>query len=250
MLKSIRQSIGYTNYLFFALTVIAVLVFLLDSTRGCNEEILNFCTNVIFIIVFIVSVGMLLLLSAIQGKFVLQHDSKGGKFSYKSVEFFYLEDINLKQVILIPVGLGAVFTVSYIAILGNNPLAGIFGSGLVMAAIFGYTRSAMPVILIHGIYNALVVFLRAQQLTLFSTSSPIYVPNVSFNVFPQQLINEMLTQIVLVAPAEELFKIFMMTVFIIIIKLKFDTSGLGSRIVAMISAVIVWSLFHLQVSLR
>ena len=241
-MKVIRKAIGYSNYLFFSITVIAVLVFLLDSSKGCDDAIINFCTISIFIIVFIVSLGMLMLLT------LITYDISGGYFKYRSVRLFFLEDITLKQVIVIPAGLLGVFIVSYIAILAQSPLAGIIGSGLIMGSIFLYVNSAMPVIVIHGLYNSIVVFLRSQQLTLFSTS-PISVPDISFQVFNQQVVNEILTQILLVAPAEELFKIFMMTVFLIIIKLRFDFSGIGSKAVAMIISVIIWAMYHLQVSL-
>lgn len=241
-MQPVKSIVRYQNYLFFSITVIAVLVFLLDSSKGCDEAIINFCTISIFIIVFIVSLGMLMLLT------LLTYDVSGGYFKYKSVRLFFLEDINLKQVAVIPVGLLGVFIVSYMAILAQSPLAGIIGSGLIMGSIFLYVNSAMPVIVIHGLYNSIVVFLRSQQLTLFSTS-PISVPDISFQVFNQQVINEILTQILLVAPAEELFKIFMMTVFLIIIKLRFDYSGIGSKVISMILATVVWALYHLQISL-
>lgn len=241
-MQPVKSIVRYQNYLFFSITVIAVLVFLLDSSKGCDEAIINFCTISIFIIVFIVSLGMLMLLT------LLTYDVSGGYFKYKSVRLFFLEDINLKQVAVIPVGLLGVFIVSYMAIVAQSPLAGIIGSGLIMGSIFLYVNSAMPVIVIHGLYNSIVVFLRSQQLTLFSTS-PISVPDISFQVFNQQVINEILTQILLVAPAEELFKIFMMTVFLIIIKLRFDYSGIGSKVISMILATVVWALYHLQISL-
>lgn len=246
MNRKISRTIGLSNYLFFALTVIATLVFLLDSSRTCNEAI-SFCTISIFLMVFTVSMGMLVLLALLTGNYV--HDNRGGRFDYGSVKMFFLEDINKKQIILIPVGLAMVFGVSYVAILANSPLAGIIASGLVMMAIFFYTKSAMPPIVIHGLYNAIVVFLRAQQLTLFSTS-PVAVPDVSFQIFNQQTINEMLTQIVLVAPAEELFKIFMVSVFLIIVKLRFDFSGIFAKAIAGTSATLVWALYHLQISLN
>jgi membrane protease YdiL (CAAX protease family) len=253
-LSQARQAIGYTNYIFFSVTVIAVLVFLLDSTRSCGQTI-DFCTISIFLAVFTISLGMLVLLGALiqqPVEYVASHGrgNNTGYFRYKDVTFFFLQDINVRQLILIPAGLLGVFLTSYLAIIADNPIAGIFVSGIIMGGIFLYSNSAMPVILIHGAYNAIVVLLRSQQLTLFNTS-PINIPDVSFDVFlGQQTINEMLTQIVLVAPAEELFKIFMMTTFIIVMKAKFDYSGLGSRIIAMIIAVIVWSLYHTQIAIQ
>ena len=189
---------------------------------------------------------MLLLLSLI----TYDHGNKGGAFKYGNVKMFFLEDINLKQIILIPIGLLLVFVVSYAAILAHNPVIGIFASGAIMMGIFFYANSALPAIIIHGSYNALVVLLRSQQLTFLPnfSQSPISVPDVSFQLFPQQIINQMLTQFFLVAPAEEVFKIFMVTVFLIIVKLKFNYSGLFPKVIAGAISVFIWATYHLQIN--
>ena len=233
--------------MFFSITVIGAVSFMLDSTRSCGEA-LNFCNTVIFIMVFTVCMMMLLVLSILTENY--KHDSKGGAFRFGSVKFFFLEDINIKQIILIPLGLLAVFLVSYGAILAHNPVLGIFASGSIMMGVFYYGNSAMPVVIIHGAYNALVIYLRSQQLSFLPnfSQSPINVPDISFQIFPVQIINQMLTQMLLVAPAEEIFKIFMVTVFIIIIKLKFNYSGLIPKLIALIISVAIWSGYHLNLN--
>ena len=243
--RQIQRGVGYSNYLFFSILVIAVVVFLLDASKTCGAAS-DFCTISIFLLIFTVSMVMLLLLSLITGNY--EHNSKGGMFRYGSVKLFFLEDINIKQILLIPGGLLAVFLVSYGAILAHNPIVGIFASGTIMMGIFYYSNSALPVIVIHGSYNALVVLLRSQQLAFLPnfSQSPITVPDVSFQLFNQQIINQMLTQVFLVAPAEEVFKIFMVTVFLIIMRLKFNYSGLIPKLVAGFLSVMVWSVYHLQ----
>ena len=248
MANPIQQGIGYTNYLFFSITVIAVLVFLLDASKSCGSTI-DFCTISIFLAVFTVSMVMLLVLSLIVGwPASYSHEGKGGAFKKGNLVLFFLEDINLKQVIMIPLGLGGVFAVSFFAVLIQQPIIGIFGSGIIMTSIFFYTNSAMPVILIHGFYNGLVVLLRSQKLGVLS-SSPIAIPDVSFDIFDQEVINQVLTQILLVAPAEELFRIFMITVFLIFIKLKFNYAGFWPKVFAGGASITIWSSYHLIISI-
>lgn len=227
------------------MTVIAVLVFLLDASKSCSGAI-DFCTIAIFLLVFTVSMLMLLVLSLVVGIYSPSHNSngqRGGAFRYQSVTLFFLEDINLKQLILIPIGLGAVFAVSFIAVLASSPLVGIFASGAILMGIFFYSNSAMPVILIHGLYNGIIILLRSQKLGVLS-SSPIQIPDISFGIFDQEVINQFLTQMLLVAPAEELFKIFMVTVFLIIIKLKFNYAGFWPKVIAGGASVFIWASYH------
>lgn len=249
MASQIRQTVGYANYLFFSITVIAVLVFLLDSSKSCGSAI-DFCTISIFLLVFVVSMVMLLLLSWIVGvpyKHGSHNGKQGGAFKKDNLVLFFLEDPNLKQMAIIPLGLGAVFLVSFVAVLINQPIVGIFGSGIIMTAIFFYSNSAMPVIVIHGLYNGLVILLRSQKLGVLA-SSPIRIPDVSIGFFDQDIINQVLTQILLVAPAEELFRIFMITVFLIFIKLKFNYSGFWPKVFAGGVSVTIWASYHLIVA--
>lgn len=244
------QIIGYSNYLFFSITVIAVLVFLLDASKSCGS-VIDFCTISIFLLVFTVSMLMLLVLALITGVYRPVHRENGktgGAFKSGNLVLFFLEDVNLKQLLMIPLGLGLVFAISFFAVLIQQPIVGIFGSGIVMTSIFFYTNSAMPVILIHGMYNGLVVLLRSQKLGILA-SSPIRVPDESIGFFDQELINQVLTQILLVAPAEELFRIFMITVFLIFIKLKFNYAGFWPKVFAGMASVSIWSSYHLIVSL-
>lgn len=252
MASQIRQVVGYSNYLFLSITVIAVLVFLLDSSKSCGNAI-DFCTISIFLLVFIVSMVMLLLLSFIVG-IPYNHGKQsnglqGGAFKNKNnIILFFLEDPNLKQLLVIPLGLGGVFLVSFMAVLVNQPILGIFGSGIIMTTIFFYSNSAMPVIVIHGLYNGIVILLRSQKLGILA-SSPIRIPDVSIGFFDQEIVNQVLTQILLVAPAEELFRIFMITVFLIFIKLKFNYSGFWPKVFAGGASVAIWSSYHLIISI-
>ena len=249
MVNQTRQVIGYTNYLFFSIAIIAVLVFLLDSSKSCGN-VSEFCTISIFLLVFLASMVMLLVLAVITGGIgLVQGKIQGGAVKLKNnVVLFFLEDPNLKQVIVIPIGLAGVFMISFLAVLANQPIVGIFGSGVIMTTIFYYTNSAMPSIVIHGMYNGLVIMLRSQKLGILA-SSPIKIPDVSIGFFDQEILNQIFTQILLVAPAEELFRIFMITAFLIFIKLKFNYQGLWPKVVAGTVSVLIWSSYHLIISL-
>ena len=249
MANQTRQAIGYVNYLFFSIAIIAVLVFLLDSSKSCGN-VSEFCTISIFLMVFLASMVMLLVLAVITGGIGhVQGKIQGGAVRLKNnVVLFFLEDPNLKQVIVIPIGLAGVFGVSFLAVLVNQPILGIFGSGVIMTSIFFYTNSAMPSIVIHGLYNGVVVLLRSQKLGILA-SSPIRIPDVSIGFFDQEVINQFLTQLLLVAPAEELFRIFMITVFLIFIKLRFNYVGLWPKVIAGGVSVSVWGSYHLIISL-
>ena len=200
--------------------------------------------------VFLASMVMLLVLAVITGGIGhVQGKIQGGAVRLKNnVVLFFLEDPNLKQVIVIPIGLAGVFGVSFLAVLVTQPIFGIFGSGVIMTSVFFYTNSAMPSIVIHGLYNGVVVLLRSQKLGILA-SSPIRIPDVSIGFFDQEVINQFLTQLLLVAPAEELFRIFMITVFLIFIKLKFNFAGLWPKVIAGGVSVGIWSSYHLIISL-
>ena len=234
--------------MFFSIAIISVLVFLLDSSKTCGNAT-AFCTVAIFLLVFLASMVMLLVLAFITGGIIHSAGKQqGGAVKYNSLSFFFLEDPNLKQVIVIPFGLAGVFGVSFLAVLANQPLLGIFGSGIILKVIFFYTNSAMPSIVVHGLYNGIVILLRSQKLGILA-SSPIKVPDVSIGFFDQEVANQFLTQILLVAPAEELFTIFMITVFLIFIKLKFNYQGLWPKVIAGGVSVSIWASYHNIISI-
>ena len=58
--ESDRQSTGITNWIYFGLAIITVMVFLLGNVGSC--ESIQFCATTIFFIVFIGSFFMLVIL--------------------------------------------------------------------------------------------------------------------------------------------------------------------------------------------
>ena len=147
-----------------------------------------------------------------------------------------------------------VWIISYASDALGQPLIGIFGSGIIMMIAFFATKSAMIPILIHGSWNAYVVLERfgvfgsvvGQQLA----SSPIYVPNIGIDIFNQVILSELFTHLILVAPAEELFKIFMYMFFLLVIKLKFKTDDILAIIISGTISVSIWAIYHLNVAIN
>ena len=238
--------VGVTNWLFFGITVIGVLVFLLNEVSSCGSSS-DFCSLIIFLAIFTVSWVALIALSLTTGKITV----KGVQVSV--VQLFFTQEPKGKTFLWYPVGFTIVWIISYTSDALEQPLLGIFGSGIIMMIAFFATRTAMIPILIHGSWNAYVVF---ERFGVFGSvtgnglsTSPIYVPNIGIDIFNQAVLSEVFTHMFLVAPAEELFKIFMYAFFLLILKLRFKTDDVLSIIIAGTISVGIWSIYHLTISL-
>jgi hypothetical protein len=233
-----QPGLDYSNFILFGLSVIAVLVFFLTSITECDAK--QFCTTTIFLTTGTVSFVMLIIV----GILVKQIDFREGKF--KSIEFFYMQRLTLWKLGMVPIGLGLIFLVSFVAVENNLPILGIFGSGIIMMVTFFIGSSVAIPILQHGIYNAIVVYLRSSGGNNFAglATSPINVPEIGYSLFNQDLLIEMATQILLVAPSEELLKTFMVVFFMIVLALKWSPKSWLVKIVAGGLSVAVWATYH------
>jgi|APSaa5957512535_1039671.scaffolds.fasta_scaffold00325_4 hypothetical protein len=237
LLTDDRPALDYSNFILFGISVIAILVFFLTSIVECDAK--QFCTTTIFLTTGTISFLMLVVL----GILVKKIDLREGKLN--SIEFFYMQRLTLWKLGLVPIGLGLVFLVSFIAVENNSPIAGIAGSGIIMMTIFFLTSSVAIPILIHGFYNAIVVYLRSGTGNTVSglATSPINVPEIGYTLFNQDLLIEMATQILLVAPSEELLKTFMVAFFMIVLSLKWAPTW-SVKIVSGLLSVGVWATYH------
>ncbi len=237
-----QPGLDYSNFILFGLSVIAVLVFFLTSITECDAK--QFCTTTIFLTTGTVSFTMLIIV----GILAKQIDIREGKL--KSIEFFYMQRLTLWKIGLVPIGLGAVFLVSALAVENDLAILGIFGSGIIMMSVFFLTSSVAIPILIHGFYNAIVVYLRSSGGNNFAglATSPINVPEIGYSLFNQDLLIEMATQILLVAPSEELLKTFMVVFFMIVLALKWSPKSWLVKIVAGGLSVAVWATYHTIIS--
>ena len=239
--------IGFSNWLLFGITAIGVVVFLLNESKRCGESA-QFCSLLIFLGIFTISWVALIALAISTGKITVS----GVQVSV--VQLFFTQEPKGKNFLWYPGGFLAVWGISYISLLLQQPLLGIFGSGIIMMLAFFATKTAMIPILIHGTWNAYVVLQNFNQIgsilpTIYSTS-PIYVPNIGVDIFNQRLLSEIFTHMILVAPAEELFKIFMYAFFVLILKLKFKTDDFLALVIAGVLSVSIWSIYHLSLAIR
>ncbi len=238
-----RKSTGITNWIYFGLAIITVMVFLLGNVSSC--ESVQFCATTIFFIVFIGSLTMLTLLWLISPQIK-------SRLQGTNVKLFFMQDITFKKLLLVPLGLILVITFSYLATSFNNgspditqnpaPFVGIFLAGIVMGVQLILTHSILVPILTHGIYNSVVVLLREQVVGL--ATFPIAVPEIGLSIKGfSDLGSEIIFQNVLVASSEELFKTFIIAFFVVAVAGSFQSKG---KLVwaGMIVAVLLWTLYH------
>lgn len=230
-----RASTGITNWMFFALTVFVVLVFLLSDVNMC--ESIDFCATTIFFIVFLGSWFMLTTLSALS-------DTAKNRLQGRNVRFFFLQDINLQKLFWIPIGLILVLAISFGASLSDYqyaPHLGIFFSGMVMLVAFFATNAILIPVLIHGLYNAIVVTLREG---IFFAEIAIPVPDIGVPIeLFGNYFSEIFFQIILVASSEEFFKVFVIAFVIVATKGRFSSKGY-TKWFAGVFAVLVWTVYH------
>lgn len=239
-----RKSTGITNWIYFGLAIITVMVFLLGNVGQC--ESVQFCATTIFFIVFIGSLVMLVLL------WLILPQAKA-RLSDGNVKLFFMQDITFRKLLLVPIGLGGVLAVSYMATVFNNgsaditvnpaPFVGIFLSGIIMGIQLIWTHSILVPILTHGIYNSLVVLMK-ETITGGLATFPISVPEIGIGIKGfSDLGSEIIFQNVLVASSEELFKVFIIAYFVVATTGSFKQSTKWVW-VGMIVAVSLWTLYH------
>lgn len=228
---------GVQTAIYFMLSVIVVLFFALSSLNNATE----FRSTIIFMTVFLASYLLLLGLAT--------SPSIGKYFKGRNVALFFQHDITVGHLLWIPIGLVMAFGYSLmISNIGldptNSALLSIFGSGMIMMFIFFRTGAILIPIIIHGLYNSLVILL-SSSLVNFKILSPIPVPEIGISLGTlNTLASESIFQFFLVAPSEEMFKMLVIAFILAITKNQFDNKGI-TVYVAGIFAVILWTVYHL-----
>ena len=237
--QTIATTVGYTTWIWFAISGITVMFFLLANINSDTE----FKAVNVFSITTVFSFLIIVLLMQI---------TKTGK-GHDNIRLFFMQEITLKKTLYIPLGLGGVFAISLLTINSNVPQASflsILGAGLVMGFCFLRTHTIIVPILIHGTYNSIVVILREQFSNSVLSSSPINVPVIDISLCnASNLASQVLFQNFLVASSEEMFQILIMAFFVVTLRNKFVGTG-GSIFVGMIIAKILWASMHLVQALR
>ena len=234
--ETIVPAFGLTTWIFFGLSVITVFVFLLGASQDCGS--VEFCSATIFFLIFIGSLVMLILLGSVNGTIGSRLQGEN------NVRYFFMQDVTVGKLLWIPAGIVGVFAVSFFAIEIQEPLVGIFLSGLIMLVAFLRTNAILIPIIIHGFYNSAVVYFRSIDPNSLLSASPITVPEIGLT-FPDlsQLASEIIFQNVLVAGSEEMFKVFIIAFVIVSTKGTFSSKGITKWIAGFI-AVTVWAIYH------
>ncbi len=226
---------GQTTILWFGISIIIFAFFLLANL----QNILQFNTAVAFLMIWTASLIYL-------GMVNRNPNLKG---HIKSVDAFWQIDINKQGLKWIGIGLGGVFLAVSVSVFIDSALIGIMLSGFVLMFAFIKTNSVLVPVIIHGVYNSIVVAVKQGSLELgaFSQSlldsSPIRVPEIGVGIQGlSKLYSEIIWQFILVATAEELMKIAILVFVVIAIKSRFGT---GKPVyVGAIVSVIIWGLLH------
>lgn len=234
--EAVNKAFGLTTWIYICLSVITVMVYLLANVQDC--ESIEFCSTSIFFSVLIACFTMLIILGYLTES--VGNHVKGEK----DIKFFFMQDITIYKLVWIPIGLVGVFTGSYIGIISQQPLIGIFVSGIMMLIAFYRTHAILIPIIIHGIYNSVVVYIRAGTFDNILSASPIHVPEIGINLKGfSTLASEIIFQNVLVAPAEEFLKVLVIAFVLVSTRGQFGSKGI-SKWIAGIFAVLLWVLFH------
>lgn len=173
----------------------------------------------------------------------------------KSARLFFFTDVPLTSFIIwIPIGVLGAFGIALVSQnLGldttSASLMSIAGSGLVMMIIFFVTKTILIPIFIHAIFNIIVIALRDGIITSFVTEELFPIPDVGVSIGQfNQFATDILIQATLVAPAEEMLKMLIIAFVVLSIpNAKFKTGF--AKFLGAFFALLIWSSFHLIVSL-
>jgi len=173
----------------------------------------------------------------------------------KSARLFFFTDVPLTSFIIwVPIGVLGAFGIALVSQnLGldstSASLMSIAGSGLIMMIIFFVTKTIMIPIIIHAIFNIIVIALRDGIISSFITEELFPIPDVGVSIGQfNQFATDVLIQATLVAPAEEMLKMLIIAFVVLSIpNAKFKTGF--AKFLGAFFALLVWSSFHLIVSL-
>lgn len=236
--RSVRGT-GSGNLIYLGLTVFVVGVVLLGNVNACGSQ--EFCKVTVFGMLFGLSAIMILLFGVFTGGGMSTIGGAGplGRFMFQSVTY--------GKLLWIPIGVVAVVAVSYSVTFWDfeyAPFVGIFFSGIIMFMAFLQTNSLLIPIVIHGVYNSIVVFLREGGTGVFDGFTPS-VGTAGLDLAQQtKFWFEVALQNTLVAPSEELFKLFTIALFIAILRGSYQNGGMRMYFAGGI-AVFIWTILHL-----
>ena len=230
---------GVQTAIYFMLSIIVVLFFALANI---NKQV-EFNTTILFMTVFLASYIMLLALST--------SPTIGKYFKGRNATLFFQHDVTMGHLLWIPIGFFLAFGFS---LLVNNAgfeqqtsaILAIAGSGAIMMFIFFRTGSILIPILIHGLFNSVVIILSSNLVDFnLLSNTPIPIPEIGVTLGSLNILaSEIVFQFFLVALSEEMFKMLVIAFVLTITKNQFDSKG-GMVYVAGGFAVLIWTGYHL-----
>lgn len=238
MQQTVRGT-GTGNIIYLGITVFVVGVVLLGNVASCGST--EFCKVTVFALLFGLSAIMLLLFGVFTGGGVQTLGGAG------SLGKFMFQPVTAHKLLWVPLGLVAVVAISFLVTFWNfeyAPFVGIFFSGLIMGVAFLQTNSLLIPILIHGGYNSIVTFLREGATSLFNGFTPVVGAGGIDLAQQTKFWFEIALQNTLVAPSEELFKLFTIALFVFILRGNYKTPGWRVWL-SVILAVLIWTILHL-----
>jgi len=222
-------------------SVIAITFLLLSDI---NEDT-PFKANLIF---FLMLIGSFFFVFAISFTDIFQR-KLGGEHGAR---FFFFTDVPMITFIIwVPIGLLGAFGVALLSQnLGldqtNASLVSIAGSGTVMMAIFFITKTILIPMIIHGLFNTIVIAIRDGIIFSFAQGLELFpIPDVGItNSAINQFLLDFIIQMTLVSVGEEMLKMLIIAFVVLSIPNAKFKSGIAKYIGAFI-ALLIWSSFHL-----
>ena len=231
------------TWLWLTITVVVIAHSLLSQL---NNDF-DFKSTLIFATTFIITLLMLLIFIVLN--MVNRNFSRRVRMTAEnSVALFFMQDLTLRKLAWIPIGIIGVFAISFASSSADAAIFGIFGSGLIMLVAFLKTHSVLVPIIIHGVYNSLVVVFRSGLLqgNVALQNTPFNVPEIGLSFQGLTALgSEIMAQFMLVATAEELLKVLIIGFVVVAIRRgDFNSSGVVVWIAGFI-AVGMWTILHI-----
>lgn len=230
---------GHQIILFFMFSVF-VVGFLLLTQINLDVE---FRGTLVFFILLIGSFTGLYIISFTN----IFSKKLGGE---REAQLFFVSDISLfKFAIYVPLGVAGALGV---ALLSQNlgldsqstALVSIFGSGLVMMIVFFLSKTILTAIIIHGIFNVLVLAIRDGIIGSVTGLELFPVPELGLSIGQiNSFLITILEQFTMVAFGEEMMKVLIIAFVVLSIPNAKFRGGISKYLGALL-ALIIWTAYH------
>lgn len=233
--QKIEKGFGLVTWLFFFMTGSAVMFFTLSADGS-----IEFRRVMTFVTAFTLPFLLMVALSRIE--FIgsrLRTDDDGEPL-------FFMKNPTLKDIILIPFGIGLIFLTSIILHNANQDFTALMVASVILGGLLLITRSIIIPIFVHGTYNA-IIFLDSKGIlgnTGIPSDLPISVPliNAQIDIFGN-IAPEVIFQYALTATGEEMFRTFLIGGFLLASSGDFRNK-LPNFIAGILVSGTTWAVFH------